>query len=439
MIYIFLGLPRAGKSYAALCEIVDEIVNGNRVICTNLPINVPELSAYIATRYPEADFDPHKRLRILTDDETKRFWRYRRSAIDGSKLDCVFEFGTGILMSVLTDQSMIPETMFVIDEAHMYFDARNWAKNGEELTAYNSQHGKIGNGDVVIFITQWVELVDKRVRVFAQEYHSFRNLGFERLLWFFRAPTRFLRTVYSSPPHHGVKPVQPPSTQAIDLALAACYDTSAGVGVKGRGTPEKKPRRKGLHWVWLVVGALVVVWLISKGPDYFMKSVISKFRPDAQNTPAPVVQSVTQPTVPAQVAQELSIGQKANHFARRNGFSPVSSFHANGLPVVEEQITSKPPFVVSVLFGINRWRIELSDGRVFSDETGGIKHVNRDFVILSDGEPVPRLQKSFHSRQTSPETSASRQPARPKRGEVDDESNRVINSIVSGPSKNKLQ
>jgi len=190
MIRTYTGKPRGGKSYGALKrEVLDEAVYGLRIIVTNLSIFPGELAAYIQKHHPKATFDVNERLVIISKEEAKRFWLIRgpgdRNRIEDTsqqqQKNGVFpDFGKH------AEEHNSPGVLYVIDEAHVLFDARGWATNGLALTYYNSQHGKLN--DDVVFITQFLSLLDSRCKDFSQAYHVYTNFKFLKLFTWFRVP-----------------------------------------------------------------------------------------------------------------------------------------------------------------------------------------------------------------------------------------------------------
>src|SRR5690606_31834193 len=119
---------------------------------------------------------------LLSVEESRRFWLHRIDArglhVDlddvtrddekrGRNVD--YEVITGPNRDALAAgrPRVYPGIDYVIDECHVFFDARAWAESGLSLTYYNSQHRKLD--DNVTFVTQFLELIDKRVKSFSQE------------------------------------------------------------------------------------------------------------------------------------------------------------------------------------------------------------------------------------------------------------------------------
>jgi len=74
MIRIWHGQTRSGKSYHMFKDGVEELGLGDRFVATNLTIHEDKLHTYLDKHYPEAKVDLHKRLRILTTEESLEFW-----------------------------------------------------------------------------------------------------------------------------------------------------------------------------------------------------------------------------------------------------------------------------------------------------------------------------------------------------------------------------
>jgi len=357
MIRLFLGKPGGGKSYGALCDIVDEIVNGNRVVVTNLSLDAGALSAWIQANHPEADFDPCTRLRLLSDAESKRFWLHRRPGFSLSPLTKEDELA-GRWFKIPEDKMGV---LYVIDECHIHFDARCWAENGLSLTYYNSQHRKFN--DEVIFVTQFLDLVDKRVKGFGQDFVYFVNNGLQRFMTHFRLPSYFTVKTYQKPrTGNGQDSPGAVKRYKLDPTLAACYDTSAGVGIPGRKKVEVN-RVKGLPIYWMIIpiaACCVLVWyapnLITKGTIAVVDSGRSE---DAgkQQTPAGVPQA-------------------------QMGGTP------QGTGTTQAVAPSVPVYVKSYAYRGNDCLVTLSDGRTLA-RGQGLLVLTSNFAISNTGERYP--------------------------------------------------
>lgn len=375
MIRMFLGKPGGGKSFGALRDIVDEIVNGNRTIVTNLALDVGALSAWIQLNHPEADFDPVKRIRLLDDTETKRFWMYRgpRKVVEEATANPAIEGHFGV----------VPKHMFsvlyVIDECHIHFDARCWKENGLQLTFYNSQHRKYN--DEVIFVTQFLDLVDKRVKGFAQDYVYFVNNGLQRFMTHFRLPSYFTVKTYSRAQADGPRKDSPQASTRyqLDVTLASCYDTSAGVGIPGRKKHEAN-RIKGLPIYWIIVPIVALGFVLVKAPDVATKGIMGVL-----DTGQPVRSATEKPSAGGGQGQD------------RLGAVPLptgSTAPAPASPGVHQPQTPEAPpvpvFVRSVAILGKKAIVTLTDGRTFTRGTG-LLAITDDYVFTKDGRSYQRV------------------------------------------------
>lgn len=370
MIRIFLGKPGGGKSFGALKDIYDEAVNGQRVIVTNLSIDIGRFSALVQKRHPKADFDPNKRFRLLTDQECKRFWLHRRPGLSIPDITKEQEHGQ--------DWFKVPEDtfgcLFVLDEAHIHFDARSWAMNGLSLTYYNSQHRKFS--DEVVFVTQFLDLLDKRVRGFAQEYVYFVNNGLQRYLTYFRLPAYFTVKTYTKPRNDGPQGdvAQAVTRYDLDKELADCYDTSAGVGIPGRKQPETK-RLKGVNLFWIAVPLAIVGWLLLKTPEVVSSVVLSAVERTEQPKAKREDLAVYHPEgLPGPVPQ----GTRA------------TSAPKDGLPTVASA-PSLPVYVRSYAFRGSEAIVTLTTGEIVT-RASGLVALTKDFAFMKDGKKYQVLR-----------------------------------------------
>lgn len=404
MIRTYTGKPRAGKSYGAVKnEAYVEATEGIRTIVTNLSLDPGELSALVQERCPGADFDPNVRLVLITKEEAKQFWLIRGPAPeDRLNATTIEEQKAGIFpdFGVHQAQRNNPGVLYILDEAHVLFDARMWASNGLALTYYNSQHGKLN--DDVVFITQFIGLLDKRCVGFSQSFHVFRNYRFEKFMTIFRAPGHFEETVYSVMPAKGVE-WDERHTYKIDSRLAACYDTSAGVGISGRKQPEK-PRIKGLSFKWLVAGvaaASISLWWISDLPGWlFLKSS------GGQAVAKTFVGSHGQ----AAIAPSLN---KEEHQVNAGINSPSEKIRSPKRvieTVQDSPIEETKLWVRGYAVGRGQLNVLLSDGRVLSEGDGILARIERNYIELRDGRRIYRQPSAGSGARVAPVRSDTEVP-----------------------------
>jgi len=367
MIRIFLGKPGAGKSYGALRDILDEAVNGRRVLVTNLALDPGALSEYIQKRHPGADWDPVTRYVRLSAEQVTYFWRHR--------------LGVSLPPFSKEREDNVPEglkgCLYVIDEAHIYFDARAWALTGLELSFYNSQHRKFD--DQVVFVTQFLDLLDRRVRGFCQEFVYFQNHGLQRFLTCFRLPAYFTAKTYSKP-YTGATGdnCEHAARFTLDKELAACYDTSAGVGISGRGKPENNPVR-GVNFFWIGIPLGLLVTLFYFTPDLFTALMSSLFN-----------------RVQTPVVGRADLGVKGSELVS----GPTPKGRADERP--QEKINTVAPapvFMTAHSLKGGRVYVWLSDGRILN--RNHVHRLTEDRVYLKDGSFYDRGSVSRATAQRS--------------------------------------
>jgi len=167
--------------------------------------------------------------------------------------------------------------LYGIDEAHVLFDARSWKASSAALTFYNSQHAKLR--DDVIFVTQFLKLLEVRVRGFAEQFHVYRNFFGVKAFSILRMPRRIRELQYSVEPGPGAGAPDQEKWRTLDLKKAACYDTMAGVAVVGGRKPdERKGKGFGVPW-WVPLVALVAFgvfmsWSVRHGSSAVRKGLM---------------------------------------------------------------------------------------------------------------------------------------------------------------------
>jgi len=259
MIYGVFGLPGDGKSYYMMTVIERVLRDTNLTIITNIQCFPEEIANSLHEKYGNS-FNVHSRFRFLTAAETLRFWRYR----NGYNLPVI---GNADDKDAETDWAKLPEgfegVYYLIDEVHVHFNARRWAKTGTDALNYISQHRKLG--DNVYLISQRPKQVDSQMRGLCGTYIQMRNLGHRQLKWMGVSWT-FSRSL-----HARAYPEECKGPTSEDLLMwtesfkvdpkyyGAWYNTAAGVGIKGNAADTKQHKPKGVPFaVLLTVFALLV-------------------------------------------------------------------------------------------------------------------------------------------------------------------------------------
>lgn len=408
-IVIYTGKPRGGKSYRAherefLAEVLFRATQENpgRPIITNLAIKLPEFMAWLQKHHPACEWDPHKSLRILSHEETQHF--YLRRTLDPSQ-DFKLTTPAEQKQKIFPDFAAFAGTgvTYIIDEAHVYFDSRCWAETGPTLTYYNSQHAKLN--DRVVFITQFLELLDKRVKGFAQAFHVCRNYGKERFLTVFSMPKVFEERVFPREPAKGDLP-EIIHVFRIDLELANTYDTMKGVGIAGGRIPER-PEKKGLP-VYLLIPAVV---LLGMGVYYFTEISESWFRYKMKSDDTPLASSSS--------AARTSSSPPVNVYDRNSTLRQLQHAQASS-QVSPPPRTLEPPIPPVRLLGwvshAGRVQVYLSDGRVLTEEDSELERVDSRGVKVS-GKRIWRIQGVDLGRSMPRPPDMDSKPEKPSDGE----------------------
>jgi len=302
MIRTYHGLPGGGKSYAVQKdEVIDELLFGKRFIVFDFAVKLKELDELLnppTRKNDSALVDVYGRCRILTPAEASEFWRYPKPGLD--------------IPNVTTEKKTIPDysgfgeenpvtengTLYIIDEAHIKFDARAWKTTGDGLTFYCSQHRKLN--DEVIFLTQHLSQLESRIRNVTELFVDCTNSTNRRIFSIFRRPSKLKqewRYKYPGPVDRTVE-------YKLDLAVANTYYTMTGHGISGRVKPEEK-RIKGLP-VWLLaIPILAGVYLMTKAPEWVGAGISAAMKKVAGKGTEAVASVAPPPPIPAQTGQNL--------------------------------------------------------------------------------------------------------------------------------------
>lgn len=265
-IHFISGKPGGGKSLRAVSLIIEQLTTTDRAIITNLVLRLDVLQDYLDSKGHNVHV--WDRIRILDDDDTKEFFLHRlgydlpkcsgydvKNSDENVDYSPLFEdkwFSGG----KAGPDAVLKGTCYVIDEVQNHFNSRAWQSTGRHALFYLSQHRKLN--DIVFCITQSIANVDKQLRSVSQDYTYCRNHRIEKF-GIFKGDDKFTWKSYLSPAENGSVAINQ-GTYKLDLALAACYDTSAGVGLPGGGKADAGQRAKGLSFkIIFVAGALIVI------------------------------------------------------------------------------------------------------------------------------------------------------------------------------------
>jgi len=358
MISFVCGIAGGGKSMYATSLLIAECLKGDRCIVTNLAITLPGLSVYLGER--GCHIDVSERVKLLDQDDVKRFFEHRSFREDAWQKIEIRDKGT------IWGDASHAGILYIIDEAHLFFDSRQWQQTGPDLTYYLTQHRKFT--DDVVFVTQFLDQVEKRLKGNCGEFNFLRNHGNDRLFGF-RLPSVFQRRSYYKPPGPGT-PCSELAVFRLDAAgLGSCYRTGGGVGITGLADVGKA--RRGIPWKWAVVAGVVCLGLLALFPKVLASSVVGFLDPKKGGAKNPSMASMAAPSnqvVSASVAAKPLVADV-----------PI----VKPVPLPEVFCTG-----FSSMGGVRR--VYVSDGRTVDGDQISRMYVDR--IILKDGSVLPYAQ-----------------------------------------------
>jgi hypothetical protein len=264
-IFFQCGKPGSGKSYMAVRQICEELRTSDRFIVTNIELNMAELATYCHDNF-DAEVNLRDRIRILDESECGQFWLYEPGR----------DFLKRRTIQMATRSVEVPDfedrakrgCLYVIDECHLYYGARDWQQTGTDCTFFLSQHRKL-RADV-IFVTQHPEQCDKALRRLSQEYCMIRNLSREPIYGFRLCSLFRYARMLNSPSSPDSKVFESGFVKLEPEVYGKLYDTMQGVGIAGRVVAHKEERGRSL-W-WLLIPIVAVCFLVWYGPGYMAKA-----------------------------------------------------------------------------------------------------------------------------------------------------------------------
>lgn len=147
MIEIFEGRLGGGKTFYAVERMMKYMGSGGHV-STNIRLNMPGVIAYVRKKYLW-DIQPGQYI-FLEDEQIPMFHRYTPAG------------------------SMENPSLVVVDEAHIWLNARDWGQQSRELLSFLTQSRKCFTD--IIFISQSALNVDKQIMRLVQYIWRFRDM-----------------------------------------------------------------------------------------------------------------------------------------------------------------------------------------------------------------------------------------------------------------------
>lgn len=349
-LHFIIGRPGGGKSMTAT-EIIERALRerSHQNIVTNVPLTIGPLvdektgrcfMTAVNEKYGET-FDAASRIRLLTPEETAEFYLHPGRGLDAKARTALFtrKGKTGCKTTDVPDLSIrdgFGTTLYVIDEAHHYFNARKWAETGEDCLYYISMHRHWG--DDIYILTQHPENVEKQFRVIAQDYTELRNLGYESFLCFRIMNKLMRRESLTWPAKSGAFTLHQIDTKY----LGRLYRTEGGTGMSLETTKAdmgKKNRKISIVWGFAVV--LLIGLCLYKMPGILMGKMMGRMLPGVGQKPAAVAPAVAPvaPVAPASL-----------------GLLPQSRLP--GAPVTNKPVVQ----IVGYVGALGKYRLYLSDG-----------------------------------------------------------------------------
>lgn len=353
MLTICVGPNGSGKSLWAVHQLVWFLRHDNRIIITSLALNVPELNAYCQKRYGDKAPDVINRVVLIVKEDQKTFWRVRGKAYDGEYGEVLVRRGP---FGDASWQDQDGGRIYILDEAQTTFGAREWQKTGVEFCAYQSQHRHFG--DDVVAISPAAALLDKQFRILCGECVALNNL-YKLKVGLVKAPRRINYAVYANcPPAPGELAMTKGVLHIEPKKIAACYDTSAGLGHIGGGQADKGKESKGLPF-WsifagLAAAAVLAYFVLTGGLKWAMGWGLKKTRLSDKIAAVPAAVSAVAPAA-----------------------APVAA-----------SVPGPAPAPAPRLVGMTPWAIVLEDGRTLLKSEGYRWQVIPDGVVIAGIGPV---------------------------------------------------
>jgi len=381
MIHFITGKPGGGKSLYSTMQVIEELRTSNRFVTTNLRLNLQELEVYMQNQFGaylngEPGESWTSRVRLLDDVESKHFWLHPAPGCTLTDRVKGGEVGKdGVRELDVPDWNQFPSvaefgTLYLIDELHDHFNAREWQKSSKDGIYWASKHRHLRQD--ALLITQHPELVDKNFRRLAQDFTVLRNFGNEPMLGF-RFANRFRRATYLHQKGPGDR--QPPTESGwfkLDKRVASCYFTHGTTGILSR-TDVKESKGRGRHPAWIVVflvAFMAVLWyapgLLTSGFTWSIQKLLGGKKEMVENV----------------VTQVAPAAASSGVFSQQEKPAPV-------VAPVEPMLSSTTRVSRVSIMGSDRV-YHLTDGSVLRTPDKRIIRAGEDYVQLKNGQIISR-------------------------------------------------
>jgi len=412
MIRFVTALPGGGKAYTALRFIIQELLNTNRWVVTNLTeIRVDKLQQYFHDTYPDAKIDLATRLQIIQKVDSTQWYRFR-----GSYTLPEFDFKLDqrgkstetpeqrdarhqAYFAECASHPMDKGCVYFLDEGHRHFRAETWADFAPLAMFYLSQLRHLN--DVFWVLTQFPEQVIITLRRLAFDCHHLRNHYVESfLLW--KKPGGFAWSQFNSvPKFDAVTRLEPMDSGRVtlDLKIANCYYTRGALGGKSELAETKPATKKLPFWtLWLGVGVacvvvLIVFFQIPKFAGWLTNTVVGGFVGKGSDASTAGVRAMagTSGAIP-KMAEKKVIAPKGPAVVNKNVPPGINK----DTPASSSSSDKPLPTVDFWAVRGRAVRVGLSNGLVLTELDKTLVALDASGVLMSDGSRLrysPRVSR----------------------------------------------
>lgn len=265
----------------------------------------------------------------------------------------------------------------IADECWKFWPARGWQSTSDADVYYNAQHRHFGDDN--LYLTQRENDIDSIIVDRCQESIVMTHHGKMRI-GMFRQPDLFSEAIFNGRPAPSKDPMSRRVFRLDVKGLCQGYDTSAGVGITGRGSADIGSRKSGLPF-WLMpasilVGLFAVGWILTKGVHFGSSLLTGKTKTVATK----VVKKI--PGLP--LAGELAVPPPV----------PVSEITVSGVDTNEVNTV----FCVGYMLG-KFPKVFLSDGTIADAQYSEVQKISRRSVVVFNHEyPIRYAVQPVHER-----------------------------------------